>query len=415
LSAEQQEKKPRILAVDDDRTLLATIFLSLSDAGYDILQAGSGEEALDVIKSNPPDLALLDISMSGMSGLELAKHLREETAIPFMFLTSHSSHELIKQGMEYGAVGYLVKPYNISQVIPAIETGLARSREIAQLQHSQRELSKRLDHLHGQLVQSEKLASIGQLAAGIAHEINNPIGFVHSNISTLSDYIDNLFEIVDAYEKNESALFANTELIAELEKVKKELDLAFLREDIPQLVEESKEGISRVRKIVQDLKDFCHIDHTKKWQVADIHKGLDSTLNIVSNEIKYKADVIKEYGKLPEIECLPMELNQVFMNLLVNAAHAMPANKRGTIILRTGCEDEKVWIEVQDNGSGIEPENMQRIFMPFFTTKPVGKGTGLGLSLSSDIVQKHDGKIDVQSTLGVGTTFRITLPQRKTG
>jgi signal transduction histidine kinase len=238
---------------------------------------------------------------------------------------------------------------------------------------------------------------------------------VHSNISTLSDYIDNLFEIVDAYEKNESALFANTELIAELEKVKKELDLTFLREDIPQLVEESKEGISRVRKIVQDLKDFCHIDHTKKWQLTDIHKGLDSTLNIVSNEIKYKADVIKEYGKLPEIECLPMELNQVFMNLLVNAAHAMPANKRGTIILRTGCEDEKVWIEVQDNGSGIEPENMQRIFMPFFTTKPVGKGTGLGLSLSSDIVQKHDGKIDVQSTLGVGTTFRITLPQRKTG
>lgn len=411
--AELQERKPRILAVDDDNVLLATLFFSLGEAGYEILQAESGEAALNMITDNPPDLALLDISMPGMSGLELAKHLRDETTIPFMFLTSHWHLNAVKQAMEYGAVGYLIKPFNIFQAIPAIEAGLARSRDITQLLQTQRELYSRLDQAHGQLAHSEKLASIGQLTAGIAHEINNPIGFVHSNIGTLGEYIDDLFTIINAYEASESGLPADGLLIAELGKIKSDLDLRYLREDIPHLIGESKDGIARVRQIVQDLKDFCHVDQSKKWQWADLHKGLDSTLNIVSNEIKYKADVIKEYGDLPEIECLPTELNQVFMNLLVNAGHAMAEGKRGAITLRTGCKDDKAWVEVSDNGSGIAPDNLQRIFAPFFTTKPLGQGTGLGLSLSAEIVQKHGGEIQVQSTLGVGTTFRITLPQHQ--
>lgn len=413
LIAELQERKPRILAVDDDNVLLATLFFSLGEAGYEILQAESGEAALNMITDNPPDLALLDISMPGMSGLELAKHLRDETTIPFMFLTSHWHLNAVKQAMEYGAVGYLIKPFNIFQAIPAIEAGLARSRDITQLLQTQRELYSRLDQAHGQLAHSEKLASIGQLTAGIAHEINNPIGFVHSNIGTLGEYIDDLFTIINAYEASESGLPADGLLIAELGKIKSDLDLRYLREDIPHLIGESKDGIARVRQIVQDLKDFCHVDQSKKWQWADLHKGLDSTLNIVSNEIKYKADVIKEYGDLPEIECLPTELNQVFMNLLVNAGHAMAEGKRGAITLRTGCKDDKAWVEVSDNGSGIAPDNLQRIFAPFFTTKPLGQGTGLGLSLSAEIVQKHGGEIQVQSTLGVGTTFRITLPQHQ--
>ncbi|MGZ3235954.1 MAG: ATP-binding protein [Burkholderiaceae bacterium] len=408
---DQHKRKTRILAVDDDPSLLATVFLSLNDAGYEILQAESGVAALSLITDSPPDLALLDISMPGMSGLELAKHLRDETTIPFMFLTSYWNPNMVKEAAEYGAVGYLVKPFNISQAIPAIEAGMARSKDITKLLQKQRELYSRLDQAHGQLAQSEKLASIGQLAAGIAHEINNPIGFVHSNIGTLSDYIDALFEIINAYEASESCFPSDGELIAGLKKIKTDLDLCFLREDIPHLICESKDGIARVRKIVQDLKDFCHVDHSKKWQSADLHKGLDSTLNIVSNEIKYKADVIKEYGDLPEIECLPMELNQVFMNLLVNASHAMTEGKRGKIILRTGCENDQVWIEINDNGSGIAPDNLQRIFAPFFTTKPMGQGTGLGLSLSTEIVKRHGGKIQVHSTEGVGTTFRIMLPQ----
>jgi signal transduction histidine kinase len=174
---------------------------------------------------------------------------------------------------------------------------------------------------------------------------------------------------------------------------------------------ESREGIKRVRKIVQDLKDFSRVDADRDWELADLHTGLDSTLNIVSNEIKYKADVVKEYGELPLVECLLSELNQVFMNLLMNASHAIEG-ARGRIVLRTGTAGDEVWVEVSDTGGGIAPENLGRIFDPFFTTKPVGKGTGLGLSLSYGIVKKHHGRFDVRSTVGQGTTFRMTIPVR---
>jgi signal transduction histidine kinase len=180
------------------------------------------------------------------------------------------------------------------------------------------------------------------------------------------------------------------------------------------LMGESKEGLSRVRKIVQDLKDFSRVDTHQGWVWASLHQGIDSTLNIVANEIKYRADVRREYGTLPDIECLPSELNQVFLNLLVNAAHAI-GPERGLIVVRSGCAGDKVWVEVEDNGSGIAPEHLARVFDPFFTTKPVGRGTGLGLSLAYGIVQKHHGRIDVRSELGRGSCFRVTLPVRRPG
>ncbi|OHC63098.1 MAG: ATPase [Rhodocyclales bacterium GWA2_65_20] len=270
----------------------------------------------------------------------------------------------------------------------------------------QQGLIKKLHEAQNQLLQSEKLASIGQLAAGVAHEINNPVGFINSNIGSLERYLKNLFVILDAYEKAEAQ---GTECAA-VKTLKEQLDYAYLKEDVVSLIEETRDGVARVKKIVQDLKDFSHVDEAE-WQWADLHKGLDSTLNVVNNEIKYKAEVVKEYGELPPVECLPSQLNQVFMNLLVNAAHAIA--ERGTITLRTGGVGEEVWVEVADTGSGIAPENMKRIFDPFFTTKPVGKGTGLGLSLSYGIVQKHHGRIEVQSEQGRGTTFRITLPVRQ--
>ena len=266
-------------------------------------------------------------------------------------------------------------------------------------------------HLQGQLVQSEKLASIGQLAAGVAHEINNPIGYIFSNFGTLEGYLAQLFQMLDAYEAAEGSA-AQPEVATRLRKLRAEIELDFLKEDIPVLMRESQQGIVRVRQIVQDLKDFSRVDSTQEWEWANLHQGIDSTLNIVASEVKYKAEVVKEYGEIPDIECLASQINQVVMNLVVNAAHAM-GDERGRITVRTGTAGEEVWLEVADNGAGIPPDTLKRIFEPFFTTKPVGKGTGLGLSLSYGIVQKHQGRIDVESTLGQGTAFRVTLPIRR--
>jgi two-component system, NtrC family, sensor kinase len=269
-------------------------------------------------------------------------------------------------------------------------------------------LNARLSATQDKLVQSEKLASIGQLAAGVAHEINNPIGYIFSNFGTLEKYLDQLFQMLSAYEAAEPALAA-TPHGAQLKALRDEIELDYLKEDIPTLMTESREGITRVRKIVQDLKDFSRVDASQEWVWANLHRGIDSTLNIVNNEIKYKADVVREYGEIPDVECLPSELNQVFMNLLVNAAHAITA-ERGTITIRSGVDQDHVWVEVADNGSGIPKDIVGRIFDPFFTTKPVGKGTGLGLSLSYGIVKKHHGHIEVSSQPGEGTTFRISVP-----
>jgi PAS domain S-box-containing protein len=273
------------------------------------------------------------------------------------------------------------------------------------------EVNEMLSRTQQQLVQSDKLASIGQLAAGVAHEINNPIGYIFSNFGTLQSYLDSLFAMLDAYQAAEPAI-GDPAVAAQLQAMRQQVELDFLRTDIPTLMQESKEGIVRVRHIVQDLKDFSRVDSQQEWVWADLRQGIDSTLNIVANEIKYKADVVREYGDIPDIECLPLQINQVVMNLLVNAAHAIGA-MRGRIEIRTGCEGDKVWFSVSDNGSGISPENLGRIFDPFFTTKEVGKGTGLGLSLSYGIVQKHHGRIEVDSVLGQGTTFRVTLPQKR--
>ena len=283
-----------------------------------------------------------------------------------------------------------------------------RVKELLRANEELKQLNAKLSDAQDKLMQSEKMASIGQLAAGVAHEINNPIGFIFSNFGTLERYLDDLFQMLTAYEEAESAL-AGTPVAARLKAMREKIELDFLKEDIPTLMAESKDGITRVRNIVQNLKDFSRVDTSQKWVLADLHHGIDSTLNIVNNEIKYKAEVVKEYGQLPDIECLPSELNQVFMNLLVNAAHAIRAD-RGTITIRTGANDSQVWVEVRDTGEGIAKENLGRIFDPFFTTKPVGKGTGLGLSLSYGIVKKHLGTIDVTSEPGVGTCFRVTLP-----
>jgi signal transduction histidine kinase len=263
-----------------------------------------------------------------------------------------------------------------------------------------------LEAAQSQLMQSERMASIGQLAAGVAHEINNPVGFVNSNLGSLKAYVDKLLQLLAVYEQAESGLSA--EALRTVQATKDEVDLAFLRTDLADLLAESLDGLQRVTRIVQDLKNFSHPDESER-QLADLEAGLESTLRVVWNELKYKATVDKEFAGLPQVVCHPLQLNQVFMNLLVNAGQAIEG--KGRITVRTGFDDAWVWVEVADTGKGIPPANLARIFDPFFTTKPVGKGTGLGLSMAYGIVKKHGGRIEVESELGLGSTFRVWLPR----
>lgn len=273
----------------------------------------------------------------------------------------------------------------------------------------QADLIRKLGEAQNQLLQSEKMASIGVLAAGVAHEINNPVGFVNSNLCSLQRYMHSLIQLLDAYEAREAQLPATER--DQLQALRKEIDADYLREDLGSLLSESMDGLDRIKRIVQDMKDFSHVGGGEVL-VANIETGLDSTLNVVWNEIKYKAEVVKEYGGVPDITCIPSQLNQVFMNLLVNAAHAIES--RGRILLRTAYDDASIMVIISDTGNGIPSENLGRIFEPFFTTKPVGKGTGLGLSMSYSIVQKHGGRIEVESELGKGSTFRVILPRQMT-
>jgi signal transduction histidine kinase len=288
-----------------------------------------------------------------------------------------------------------------SSLLEEVEARRNMELELAEKARNQELLIKRLEATQSQLIQAEKLASIGQLAAGVAHEINNPIGFVNSNLGTLRDYTRKLIGALEAYRGMAHIPEEEKSSIAE------RFDLAYITEDVPVLVQESMEGIDRVKKIVQDLKDFSHVD-SGEWVAVNINKSIDSTLNIVRNEIKYKADVVREYGELPEIQVLGSQFNQVVLNLLVNAAHAI--EKFGTITVRTRYEGDCIFVDVSDTGCGIPPENMKRIFDPFFTTKPIGTGTGLGLSLAFGIMKRMHGEISVTSEVGQGTCFTLRIP-----
>lgn len=293
-------------------------------------------------------------------------------------------------------------------IIEDVTAAKQRELELQVSVKALRRLNDKLEEAQTQLLQSEKMASIGQLAAGVAHEINNPIGFVNSNMGSLEQYVQNLLEIIEAYEAIEPHASAECQVaLQQIHALKTQRDLAFVRQDIFQLLSESREGLGRVKKIVQDLKDFSRAGETE-WIWANIEQGLESTLNIVWNELKYKCKIIRDYSGLPEIYCVPSQINQVFMNLLVNASQAI--KEQGTISLRTHADPDQIWVEIADTGSGIAEADLPRIFDPFFTTKPVGQGTGLGLSLSWGIINNHHGRIEVHSAIGQGTTFRVTLP-----
>lgn len=279
-------------------------------------------------------------------------------------------------------------------------------------QHKELETAySELKAAQSRLLQQEKMASIGQLSAGIAHEINNPMGFIISNLGTLRKFAGRFLEFIDAQAEALEAIIASpdqkTAIVNVVKERKKALKIDYIMEDTGNLIRESLEGADRVKNIVQELKRFSRIDDSE-YMPADINAGIESTIHIVWNELKYKVSLKKEYGNIPITKCNLGQLNQVFMNMLINAANAI--EKQGDIIIRTRHEDGHIYISISDTGCGIPEKIISRIFEPFFTTKEVGKGTGLGLSIAYDIVKKHNGEISVQSEVGKGTTFTIKIP-----
>jgi len=307
--------------------------------------------------------------------------------------------------------GNIVQVIHVSRDITSkkeLEISLQEERLLLKKTNTQLEQAyNELKQTQSQIVQQEKMASIGQLAAGVAHEINNPMGFISSNLASLDNYLEKLTRFLTSQDMLLTGL-QDEQALRELQDKRKNLKIDYLLKDIPDLITESRDGADRVRVIVQNLKNFSRLDGNEICPTS-INGCLDSTLNIIHNELKYKAEIIKEYGEdLPPVKAFPQQLNQVFMNILVNAAQAI--EKKGVITIRTWLEKNYIRVSISYTGCGIPQQNLSRIFDPFFTTKEVGKGTGLGMSITYDIIKKHDGTIFVESGAGCGSTFTVSLP-----
>lgn len=407
----------QLLLVDDSPMNLDTLLATLGD-NYDLRVAIDGQSALALLETGyHPDLILLDVMMPDLDGYKVCSQLKEDDKtcdIPIIFLTALDSDEDEAKGLELGAVDYITKPFSPAIVRRRVQSQLELKHHREHLEHlvaqKTRELVETyadLKKVHNQMLEQEKMASIGQLAAGVAHEINNPAGFIGSNLGSLQKYVNKLIEGL-AFMEQSLKKIDNAELQAEVKTKKRQLKLDFVQEDINDLINESKDGIDRIATIVRNLKSFSRAKSDKQEPI-DLQEALESAINIAWNEIKYKAKVKKEYQTLPLVTCFPQQLGQVFVNLLVNAAQAI--EDQGVITLKTRREKNWAVVEICDTGSGITEEHLAKLFEPFFTTKEVGKGTGLGLSICHDIIQKHHGLIEVDTTPGIGTCFTIKLPE----
>ncbi len=360
-----------------------------------------------IIRCNIPFSTFVKQPFENILNKKLQDLLHERELVKGSYIEEENGIEFFdKQRKKY----FIQRNYNvtdeggISGVVIIFSDNTKRKLVTQQLEKAYKELKAS----QAQLLQQEKMASIGQLAAGVAHEINNPVGFVTSNLGTLNKYSLRLAEYIEAMSNAFNDNPSSEKTAQTLNSLRKKLKIDYVIEDSLELIKESLDGVERVKKIVQNLKSFSRIDQSD-CIMADINQCLEDTLNIVWNELKYKTTVHKEYGELPLTKCYPQQLNQVFMNLLVNASHAI--DKKGEIGIKTWSDDNNIYAVITDTGCGIPEENLNRIFEPFFTTKEVGKGTGLGLSITYDIVtQKHNGEITVESQVGKGSTFTVKIP-----
>ncbi|MDF5717574.1 MAG: response regulator [Rhizonema sp. NSF051] len=424
--------KTEILVVDDLPDNLRLVSNLLVEQGYIVRKATNGAMALRSAKAAPPDLILLDINMPDIDGYEVCRQLKtfdNTRAIPVIFLSALDDALDKVKAFQVGGLDYITKPFQVEEMLIRIQTQLTVQRftQTLEQQVEQRtnELSQALHHLKEiqlQLVQHEKMSALGNLVAGIAHEINNPVGFIAGNLQPATDYVNDLFRLIDLYQTKMPD--PEPDIADEIAAI----DLQYLREDLPKLIHSMKLGVERICHISTSLRTFSRADQDYKVSF-NIHEGIDSTILILKHRLKasdhhLEIEIVKYYANFPEIECFPGQLNQVFMNILANAIDALEDSNIGrsftdiklnpnriTVKTELSNDSQFVRICIQDNGIGMRDDVKQKIFEHLFTTKAVGKGTGLGLAIAYQIVvEKHHGAIAVNSTLGEGTEFVITLP-----
>lgn len=431
-----------ILIVDDNSANLAVLSDVLDSKEMEVLVAQDGESAIQKASYEPPDLILLDVMMPGIDGFETCRQLKANPStqnIPVIFMTALSDTVDKVKGFHLGAVDYITKPFEQEEVLMRVKHHLQVTNLTKQLQTQNhllnqltQELEQRVEDRTAKLsqalcklqqsqvslVQKEKMAALGELVAGVAHEINNPLSCIAGNLDHADDYVQDLIELIRLYQQH------YPHPIPAIQNLIENIDLEYLVEDLPQMISSMQNSSDRIEQIVYSLRHFSRRDETAA-QSVNIHEGIDSTLLILQHRLKATSDrpeiqVVKEYGELPAIVCYPGPMNQVFMNILANAIDAIDeatktpatAGRQPTIWIRTIVSEQRfALIQIADNGIGMTAEVKQRLSDPMFTTKPVDKGTGLGLSISRQIIEeKHGGCLKCMSEPGNGAEFWIQLP-----
>ena len=414
-SLSENTRSRRVLLVDDSRTV-RKIFSTYLAPRFECAEAGSFDEALALLRTDEFDVVITDIIMPGLSGIELLRKIVAEFPnIAVIVVSGVDRPQRALDAMRLGAFDYIIKPCEPEVLEITVDRAIKHRELLVDAQRSKRDLETKneelvtgkiqLEHLQAQIVQSAKMASLGQLAAGVAHELNNPVGFVHANLEMLDQHFTNLTRLIEYYDQIDISAIDG----AKAASIKDEIGYPTILGDINSIVRDCRDGSDRIRDIVQNLRTFSRLDEAD-YNLTNIHEGLDSTIRLISGYFSSgNIRLVRDYGDLPVIQAFSGQLNQVWMNLLVNAAQAIGTGK-GEVKIKTSVDDDDIFVEISDSGCGIAVQDLNRIFDPFFTTKPVGEGTGLGLSISFGIVERHGGNITVGTRLNEGTTFKVRLP-----